>query len=243
MLKQIKFFVSALNSLFINGSSVNSELNIKHFSYKDTTSLFYELQGKGKYTVLIIPGFSQSLESWAKVAKMFSEDYQTIVLELPNKGKRKENTALWNEKEFADFCLEFIHKYIKGKIILIGHSLGGKIAAIISLSLQNRIRLLVLYAVGGMNAHFSLEKRIIKILKNLLYQKTSTINFSSIYKKVSVPILLIYGQDDWITPAEVGREISSTVVVRTKLKIIPHATHLAHKEYPDVFIKYIKDEL
>lgn len=242
MIRQMKFFAHALYSLFANQSSVNSNPDVKQFTYKNNISVFYKRPGGKKYTVLVIPGFSQSLESWIKIVKMFPKDYSVIVLELPSKGKIKKDTALWSEKDFADFCIEFIHEHIIGEIIFVGHSLGGKIAALISLSLQNRTRLLVLYGVGGVTANFSYKKKIIKILKNFFYNRTSTINFSSIYKKISVPTLLIYGEEDLITPIEVGKKISK-IINHAKLKIIPQATHLAHKEHPDIFIKHIKDEL
>lgn len=64
----------------------------------------------------------------------------------------------------------------------------------------------------------------------------------STVKKIDVPTLLIYGEDDVITPPEVGKEISSKIK-KSKFVTIPEAGHLSPYEQPEAVNKAILDFL
>jgi pimeloyl-ACP methyl ester carboxylesterase len=242
MLKQINFLWQTIKSLFLDDYFLRQEtFSVKHFNYNGIISNFYEHHGSNKNVILIIPGFSQPLSSWMDIAEKLPKNFSLFILELPNKGKSKGKIKQWNEKDFAGFVLEFIHKQIPHKqIIVVGHSLGAKVAALTSLCLKTRIILLILYAAGGINVPPSPAKMLINLLKRLLYRKHSRIDFDKIYQQISIPTLLIYGEKDIITPIEVGKAIFRKIP-KAKFVIIPGATHLAHKDTPDVFVKHVLD--
>jgi len=234
---QIHFWERTFRSLFLDNTTSNGKV----FVYKNVSTQFYEL-GSGNSTILVIPGLGQSLNSWLKIAKALSENFRVIILELPNRGKKQNQTKLWSEKEFANYVIAFINRHTKEKLILIGHSLGGKISALVATLIGKKIRYLILYAVGGVKTNLPTTKNVVRFLKHLIYPNKSNVDFVLIYKKISIPTLLIYGENDVITPVEIGKRISK-LITNAKLKIVPNGTHLAHEEFSNLFINEIKINL
>jgi pimeloyl-ACP methyl ester carboxylesterase len=239
MLKQINFLWQAISSLFLNNFRLRQNIQEKHFNDNGIIGNFYEHHGTNKNAILIITGFGQSLSSWREIAEKLPKNFSLFIIELPNKGKRKGGTKRWDEKHFADFVVHFIRRNISyEKIILIGHSLGGRIAALVSLSLKTKIELLILYAVGGITVPLPLSKKIFAFLKHFLYRSHSHIDFDNVYQQISAPTLLIYGENDLLTPIEVGKAIFRKIP-KAKFVIIPASTHLAHNDAPDAFVKHV----
>ena len=88
--------------------------------------LFYRELGSGKPLVILhgLFGFS---DNWQTHAKKFSEYYRVILVDLRNHGH-----SPWSE-EFSyqlmvDDLLELFNKLNLSDVILLGHSMGGKVA-------------------------------------------------------------------------------------------------------------------
>jgi pimeloyl-ACP methyl ester carboxylesterase len=60
--------------------------------------------------------------------------------------------------------------------------------------------------------------------------------------KISIPTLLIYGEEDEATPVEYG-EILNAKIVGSKLKIVEGAGHFVHLDQPEQVNKLIKEFL
>jgi len=234
---QASFFAKALFSFF-KKRKIKKE---KIFEYKNITTRYYEVGKKGP-NMLIIPGFGQSLNSWAEIGKILSNKFHVVIIELPNRGKKQGFTEHWDEKDFSNYILGFIKIRIKGKLILCGHSLGGKVCAIVTTTIPNNISFLILYAVGGVKTTLPFSSKIIKVLKNTFFGKQSNIDFTQVFSKVSVPTFLLYGQRDLIAPVEMGKRISE-LIPNSKLEIVPSGTHLMHEELSELFIHMIYDSL
>lgn len=61
-------------------------------------------------------------------------------------------------------------------------------------------------------------------------------------RQISVPTLLVFGEDDRLTPPEVGR-IMQTKIPGAQLVIIPTAGHLSNIEQPAAFNQAVLDFL
>jgi pimeloyl-ACP methyl ester carboxylesterase len=83
--------------------------------------------GKGNKTIVFIHYFGGSAESWRWVIDILAKDYTCLAFNLPGFGQ----TQISNDPSveyYADFIKEELEKLNISQYILIGHSMGGKIA-------------------------------------------------------------------------------------------------------------------
>ena len=233
MTRQIVFTIKTIMSLIKKVKDSNlSEANFKRFGENNHK----------KDTLLIIPGLRQSIDSWIKVANLLSKNFNVTILELPNQGLRINKTVGWTENDFANYVSNFIKNHFKKKIILLGHSLGGKTAAIVSVQSQDSIQHLFLYAVGGIPTKPTIITTITGLIKKLLFPMNQSMNLVETYNKLAVSTTLIYGQYDLITRPTMGKQISK-MIKNSSFILIPNTTHLAHEEEPELFCQIISKEL
>src|SRR5665213_3269463 len=86
-----------------------------------------KISGKGKTTIIFIPGFACSSDVWDETVKVFEKDYKCILINMHGFAGVKAD-ANPNLKHWVDEIARYIvWQKIKNPII-IGHSLGGIMA-------------------------------------------------------------------------------------------------------------------
>ncbi len=238
----------------------------------------YKKYGSGKKVILYLHGWADSSESFERQAKLLSEKYTFVLLDLPGFGGSAKPPPSWGIPQYSDFTGEFIKKIDVKPYGVIGHSNGGAIAVFAAGSKIITPEKLILIASSGMRSAVSAKKIIYKILaktaklfifllpkvtqkkiKQKLYGKIGSDymvaedlkeNFKKVVnydisddaEKIEIPTVLIYGEDDLITPLAQARKLAS-YIKGSKLEIIPGAGHFPHKDQPDDVRKIIEDFL
>jgi len=95
----------------------------------NNATLSFVETGKGKITLVFLHYFGGSYKTWAKVIKELSNDYRCIAIDLPGFGDSEITSATLSVKENAKIVANLIRAFHLKKFVLIGHSMGGKIAA------------------------------------------------------------------------------------------------------------------
>ena len=93
--------------------------------------LFSRIYGEGD-PLIIIHGLFGMSDNWNTLGKKFSEHYNVHLIDLRNHGRSPHS----DDFDYDVMCND-LHTYINDnqlkEPILIGHSLGGKVASIFSL--------------------------------------------------------------------------------------------------------------
>lgn len=100
------------------------------------------LGSKSKQAIIIIHGLFGLGDNWYSIGKKLSEKYFVIIPDMRNHGKSPES------KEFgidimAEDINELLSEYNISKSILIGHSMGGKIAMHFALKNPTKTKALI----------------------------------------------------------------------------------------------------
>lgn len=126
----------------------------EYWANLDGLKIRYRESGKGNDRhVLFIHGLGSSSDRWLDIPDVLSANFHTIALDLPGFGDSdKPATMNYTIQNFRENIVDFINKLgiNDGKTSIVGHSLGGFIAAEVTIENKNLVERLVLIDSSGM---------------------------------------------------------------------------------------------
>jgi pimeloyl-ACP methyl ester carboxylesterase len=129
------------------------------------TSINYERFGNtaSNYKLVIIHGAGGTLNDLKSAALFLSNDFECIVIDLPNHGK--SGSADTNTiTDYAGIIKEFISTILMDQnVVVIGHSMGGAIA--LDLAVNNNLNNLKGLVILNSGAYFAINESFIAKLK------------------------------------------------------------------------------
>jgi len=142
---------------------------------------------------LIIHGWTYTLEKYKKIAEILNlKGLRTDVLRVP--GLTDKIDRVWSLEDYVNWLKSKIDKQ-KGKVVLIGHSNGGRIAAAYASKYPQKLSHLTLIdSAGILHDEFHVKLRLLffsylakigkrvsssAILKNLLYKMTGESDYNN----------------------------------------------------------------
>jgi len=108
--------------------------------------LFYRVQGKGQ-SIIIIHGIFGSSDNWLSITKKLSVNYQLYLIDLRNHGNSPQSD-IFTYESMSDDLLELINDHSIKDPIIIGHSMGGKVAMHFSLHHPGKLKKLVVVDIA-----------------------------------------------------------------------------------------------
>ncbi len=112
-----------------------------------------------KQTILILHGLFGSKRNWQSIARKLSEKSRVFTLDLRNHGE-SEHSDFMSYPDMADDVFEFITEHELGKVSIIGHSMGGKVAMQMALKQTDTIRRLVIIDIAPVQYQHSFDNLI-----------------------------------------------------------------------------------
>ncbi|TKX28796.1 2-hydroxy-6-oxohepta-2,4-dienoate hydrolase [Campylobacter sp. MIT 12-5580] len=207
-------------------------LNFENTAYE----ISYELTNlKAQKSLLILHGWGANKELMKQAFNPVLSEYKCLYLDLAGFGKSNSPISL-DTKGYARLIEAFLKHLHFTPNALMGHSFGGKICALLSLS-QNA-ELLILLSSAGIIWQKSLKTKFkIKLFKALkalglgkfytlfaskdaqnlsplmyeTFKKVVDEDFSEIFAGIPCKTLIFWGQDDKATPLKSGEKIASLI--------------------------------
>ena len=223
------------NLVFIHGWGVSSKI------FEPITDL---LNNDYKIYSLDLPGFGKTpIEK-----SMALKDYADFVYEFL-KINKIENPIIIGHSFGGCVAakLALLHPNKLSKLILVGASairqprrnivLLKKIADILKPLLPEKLRKLILKLFGYDKTDYAQIERpeLKETFKNVIKE-----DLGPYFHSVKIPTLVIWGENDAITPLREGELIAKTIP-GAKIEIIKNAGHFVFLEKPKEFIKLIKE--
>ncbi|NQV01344.1 MAG: alpha/beta fold hydrolase [Bacteroidia bacterium] len=113
--------------------------------------LFFRSFGSGP-TLIILHGLFGISDNWVTLGKRFGERFRVIIPDLRNHG-RSPHSPIFDFPSMEQDILELIEEEVDGAVMLLGHSLGGRIAVNLALHYQEMIRKLVVVDISLRKYH------------------------------------------------------------------------------------------
>lgn len=77
--------------------------------------------------VVMLHGWGANIELFSNAAALISSGYTVAAPDMPGFGKTPEPPAEWTVDDYTDFVIKFIAGLGFRKVILLGHSFGGRV--------------------------------------------------------------------------------------------------------------------
>ncbi len=224
---------------------------------------FLQFGEKGQ-PLVFLHGWQQNSRSFLPLVPFLYQHYRLFFLDLPGFGQSEKPPLNFSSFDYAGVITAWLKKRNLKKIVLVGHSFGGKIAAIISTENPQMVKKLILIASSGL-PHRQAVSNLIKLFPKKTLEKLpshlKTIFASRDYKeagellpvfkrvvkedlrpifaKIEVQTLIIWGKSDQELPAMDG-EIIHGLIKKSKLVFV-EGDHFSFWQEPKKIAELIKN--
>lgn len=158
-----------------------------HVCLRGVDTVFAD-EGTGE-ALLFIHGLAGNVTHWVNVAPQFTEEYRVLAIDLPGHGE-SGSPEHWSIQGYVEHVKALLDRLGIRRITVVGHSMGGMVAAALAIDSPDRVHRAVLVNPAGMQpmprpvrfvGHLLLRERILKpllprvwkhgILGNVFYTK------------------------------------------------------------------------
>lgn len=189
--------------------------------------------------VFILHGWTYSLEKWQPFLDLLKKKgVEPIMLNVP--GLTTKTGKVWNMEDYVDWLKESINKE-KGKVILMGHSNGGRIALNFTIKHPEKVSQLILIDSAGIYHNelpLALKRVIFKtlatvgkpfkgspILQNIFYKIVGESDYKNASQNMKQTMINLLNSDKYLKPERIqiptlifwGREDRITPISDGKL--------------------------
>jgi pimeloyl-ACP methyl ester carboxylesterase len=212
---------------------------------------FLEFGGKGR-PIVFLHGWQQDKKSFTTLVPYLFRDYHLYLLDLPGFGKSDPPPPDFNSWDYANSIKLWISDKKLGKVILVGHSFGGKIAAILAKENPDMVSRLILIANSGLpenKAIYKFTDRLPTYLKKPFARLTAGRDYKNAgkllpifktvvkedltetFSRIKIPTLIIWGRNDQELPIKQA-EIIQNLIEGSRLEIVDTG-HFPFLEEPE----------
>jgi pimeloyl-ACP methyl ester carboxylesterase len=137
--------------------------------------LNYICEGQGK-DVLILHGWGANINTVLSIFNLLKPHFKVYALDLPGFGKSTEPKEVFGSEDYARIVKKFMDKMKIQKIILIGHSFGGKVSIWLGSKYPEMVDKIVLIDSAGLK-----NKRNFKYYAKVYSFKTLKFFYKTIF--------------------------------------------------------------
>jgi esterase len=109
-------------------------------------NLHFEAVGEGR-PLIILHGLLGSADNWRSMSRRLGAHYQVLAVDLRNHGRSPHSDIFDYDVMVADLR-EFVEQQALTRIMLLGHSIGGKVAMQFAIDYSEQVDRLVIVDIG-----------------------------------------------------------------------------------------------
>ena len=186
--------------------------------------------------LIFLPGASGNIEFWQPIISLLSPDYAKKIIAYPEFGGVPAQADIQNFDDLQQYVIHSIHRFSEQQpSIVVAQSMGGVFAVQMALKHPKQVKALVLVATSG-----GIDLSPFHVVD---WREDYQLNFSvpdwfvnhrsaldHELNKIQCPVLLIWGDQDQISPVSVGRYLEKQFK-QARLEIIEGGHHDLAFEY------------
>ena len=135
------------------------------------TRMYYEVSGENGPALLLLHGWGGKGESFLPVARDFQKTHRVISVDFPGHGRSDEPDEPWAVTEYMEYIRAFLIELNVGRVDIIAHSFGGRVAILLAATYPDMVGKMVLTGAAGIpprkTGKKTLKSRTYKCLRTL----------------------------------------------------------------------------
>lgn len=183
----------------------------------DGLNINYIDEGTGN-TVMLLHGWGGSIQSMKAITNILKDRFRVIAIDLPGFGESDLPSYPWNSYDYANCIKKLVEKLELDKIILFGHSHGGRISIILA-SEYSFVKKLILIDSAGIipkrKLKYYLKVYSFKFLKKIytLFSLNKEEQLEKFYNK--------FGSTDYKQSQGIMRQTMVKVINDNLIELLP----------------------
>jgi pimeloyl-ACP methyl ester carboxylesterase len=145
-------FQDAFIKLYMNRKIHSPDMNYSEnrYSSKDGLSLYYREYGSGKNVIICLPGLTRNSKDFHDLASRLALGFRVLCLDFRGRGQSDHdpNWHHYHPGTYARDTWKLLDELAIEQFIVIGTSLGGLVAMIMSAQQGSRIKAIVMNDIG-----------------------------------------------------------------------------------------------
>ena len=176
--------------------------------------------------IVFLPGAGGAAEFWHPLGELLPLEWEKTSLSWPGLGNEAHEPQIDN----FDGLLELTVQKIPGQAVIVAQSMGGIVGVRLALKYPEKVSHLVLVAtsggvdVAGLGGAEWRSSYLVSFPNSRTWITTEKPDHSADIPNIACPTLLIWGDDDPISPVAVGKHLSERIK-HSRLHIILGGTH------------------
>ena len=229
-----------------------------------TARIYYEVAGKGK-PVILLHGLSGSTRWWKWNIRDLAQHYQVISIDMIGFGRSRGQPFVL--RDAAGLLEKWMEEAGIECASLIGHSMGGYIAAGLAARSPERVERLILVDALAMPIGRTVFRSALGLVEALRYlplnflpvmfqdalqagpvtliqaiREVMAADQRPILGRIRMPTLILWGEHDTLLPVEAGRQLHQCLP-QAEYQVIAGAGHNPMWDRPEPFNRAVLDFL
>jgi pimeloyl-ACP methyl ester carboxylesterase len=127
--------------------------------------LHYQVNGEGP-NLLFLPGWGADINNYKSLLDNLKNKFRVYALDLPGTGLSSGLERIYATEDYVKIVYQFIEASKIAPVIIVGHSLGGKISLLLTAKHPALVKKLVLMSSAGVRA-----KKTLKMFGKIYFYK------------------------------------------------------------------------
>ncbi|HEX7017410.1 MAG TPA: alpha/beta hydrolase [Patescibacteria group bacterium] len=132
----------------------------------------YQQIGSSQQVIVLLHGWGCDWQIWAPLIPELSKKFQLVIPDLPAFGHSDTPTEVWDSHGYVEWLREFIAAAVgQEKFSLVGHSFGGKVAALLAAEEEKKhsgLSKMVIIDASGLPVDLTPKEQVVHTLSQLL---------------------------------------------------------------------------
>lgn len=213
--------------------------------------------------MVLVHGLAGSTAWWVRNVNVLSRHRAVYLIDLPGFGSMHRYAEQFSVAGSAEWLAGVLSALNLSRPALVGHSMGGLIAAMFAARYPDRVEKLILAAPAIALLHKSVLRYLVPLMRQVAYvqpgflptlvrdaaraglltllrasRELLTIDIKQELANIATPSLLIFGEHDRLVPVSLATKLQSEIP-GSCLSVLPRAGHIVMYDQPDLFNKAV----
>lgn len=109
----------------------------------DGVTIHYDVQGEGELSLVFVHGWNCDRSYWNAQREVLAQSHRVVTIDLAGHGESSQDRVDWTMQAFGEDVAAVVTALELHNVVLIGHSMGGKVVVEAASQLDSRVVALV----------------------------------------------------------------------------------------------------